>query len=151
MNKLLILGLACAALAAMPATSQPLQVNYPGDAAMDCAAITTEVARIDQIVADANAQVAKAEGQAKGANLGAAVAVEGMLRTGLLGRAPGMGRIANQAANVARQRAEQVKAQAAGEIQAATTRKALLSGLYTGKACDAPPAQPEAPAAPLGA
>ena len=55
--------------------------------------------------------------------------------------------------DAARQRAEQVKAQAAADIQTAGTRKALLSGLYSGKACDAPPAEPSvsavAPAAPL--
>lgn len=148
MKLLFVLGAACAVLASTSAAAQPLQASYPGDAAMDCPTIAAEVARMDQVVADANAQIAKAEGQARGANFGASVAVEGMLRTGLLGRMPGAGQIANQAANVARQRAEQVKAQAAADIQTAGTRKALLSGLYAGKACDAPPpALPEAPAA----
>ncbi|MEW5687180.1 MAG: hypothetical protein AB1942_19880 [Pseudomonadota bacterium] len=152
MQKLLLAGLAGMVLAAGPAAAQSLQVSYPGDASMDCAAISAEVARMDQFVLAANAQASKAEGQAQGANLGATVAVQGMLRTGLLGRVPGAGQLANQAANAARQRAEQVKAQAAADIQTAGTRKALLSGLYSGKACDAPPAEPTvaAPAAPLG-
>jgi hypothetical protein len=144
MNRLIFLGAACAALASTPVAAQPVQVSYPGDGAMDCPAITAEAARMDQLVADANAQIAKAEGQARGANLGASVAVEGMLRTGLLGRMPGAGQVANQAASMARQRAEQVKAQAATDIQAAGLRKAFLSGLHAGKGCDAPP-----PAAPL--
>jgi hypothetical protein len=154
MHKLLITSLVGAALVAGPAAAQTLQVSYPGDASMDCAAITAEVARMDQFVLAANSQASKAEGQAQGANLGASVAVQGMLRTGLLARAPGVGHFANQAANAARQRAEQVKAQAAADIQTAGTRKALLSGLYSGKACDAPPPEVPAPstatAAPLG-
>lgn len=153
MKLLLVLGAACAVLASTSAAAQPLQASYPGDAAMDCPTIAAEVARMDQVVADANAQIAKADGQARGASLGASVAVEGMLRTGLLGRMPGAGQFANQAAAAARQRAEQVKAQAGADIQAAGMRKALLSGLYTGKACDAPqPAPaPPAPSAPTGA
>jgi len=145
MQRLLIVSLAGAVFAG-PAAAQSLQVNYPGDASMDCAAITAEVTRMDQFVLAANAQASKAEGQAQGANLGAAVAVQGMLRTGLLARVPGAGQFANQAANAARQRAEQVKAQAAADIQTASTRKALLSGLYSGKACDMAPV----PASPLG-
>lgn len=121
------------------ASAQALQVSYPGDAAMDCQAIAGEAARMDQVTADAEARIAKAEGAAKGANLGAGIAVEGMLRTGLLGRVPGAGQLANNAANLARQRAEQTKAEAAAEIQTAGTRKALLAGLYAGKGCDAPP------------
>jgi hypothetical protein len=155
MNKLMMLSLAGALLAAGAATAEPLQVSYPADAGMDCPAIVAEVARMDQLVLAANSQMSRADGQAQGANLGATVAIQGMMRTGLLGRVPGAGQLANQAANAARQRAEQVKAQAATDIQTAGTRKALLSGLYSGKACDAPPVAAPAPvqaeaAAPLG-
>jgi hypothetical protein len=47
---------------------------------------------------------------------------------------------------MAKQRAAQAQAQAQETIQTATTRKALLAGLYSGKGCDAAPPAP-APAA----
>lgn len=147
MNKLMMLGAVCALVAGPAIAAEPLQVSYPSDAQMDCAAVAAEVGRMDQVIADANASAGKAEGSAKGAGLAGTVAVEGMLRTGLLGRMPGLGQAANQMSNMARQRAEQVKAQAAETINTANTRKALLAGLYSGKGCDAAPAaQPAAPA-----
>jgi hypothetical protein len=149
MTRLVSIGAACAVLFAAPAlAAEPLQVSYPSDAQMDCAAIAAESGRMDLVIADANAQIAKADGSARGAGLAGTVAVEGMLRTGLLGRMPGAGQFANQAANAARQRAEQVKAQAGQTINTANTRKALLAGLYSGRSCDAPPAA--AAAAPAG-
>lgn len=127
------------------AADAPLQVSYPGDATMGCAAIAGESARMDQVIYASNQEIAKADGGARGANMASSVAVEGMLRTGLLGRAPGLGMFANNAASMAKQRAEAVKAQAGERIQTANTRKALLAGLYAGKSCDAPP-PPEPPA-----
>ena len=104
-------------------------------------------------MADANARIGKANGSAQGAGLASTVAVEGMLRTGVLGRVPGAGMFANQAANMAKQRAAQVQAEAANTIQTATTRKAVMVGLYAGKGCDAPSAEPavDTAAAPTGA
>jgi len=144
----IFLAAAAAVLVAGPASAQQLQVNYPGDASMDCAAISAEATRLDQLTADANAQVAKANGTAQGAGLASTVAVEGMLRTGMLGRMPGAGMFANNMANAAKQRAAQVQAQAQETIQTATTRKALLAGLYSGKGCDAAPPAPAEPATP---
>jgi len=158
MRKIITVGVAVAALVSgSVASAQGLQVSYPTDASMDCAAVAAESARMDQLVADANARIAKANGSAQGAGLASTVAVEGMLRTGVLGRVPGAGMFANQAANAAKQRAAQVRAQAESDIQTATTRKAVMVGLYSGKGCDAAPAQPataaepEAAAAPTGA
>lgn len=146
MKTLTIAGAVCVALLGTPALAvQALQVSYPTDGQMDCAAVAAESGRMDQLIGEANAQVAKADGSARGAGLAGTVAVEGMLRTGLLGRMPGLGQAANQVSNMARQRAEQVKVQAAETINTANTRKALLAGLYSGKGCDAP--APEAPAA----
>ena len=150
MQKIFI-GAAAAALIAGSASAQALQVNYPGDASMDCAAIAAEGSRMDQLMSDANIQVSKANGSAQGAGLASTVAVEGMLRTGMLGRVPGAGMFANSMANAAKQRAAQVQAQAQETIQTATTRKALLAGLYSGKGCDAAPAQPAAQAEPVTA
>lgn len=131
----------------------PLQISYPTDASLDCAGLAAEAGRMDSLIAQANQQVAGADGSAKGANLASTVAVEGLARSGLLGRMPGLGGFANQAAGLARQRAETVRANAAQTVQTATTRKALMSGLWSGKGCDAPPAAAVAtpPAAPASA
>jgi hypothetical protein len=50
---------------------------------------------------------------------------------------------------MAKQRAEQVRAAAAETVQIATTRKALMGGLWTGKGCDAPPPAPIVEAEPV--
>lgn len=129
------LAIAGSAFAAEP----PLQVSYPTDGQMDCPAIVAEVARMDALIAQTNQQVASADGSAKGVGMASTVAVEGLLRTGLLGRVPGAGMFANGAANMAKQRAETVRANAAQTIQVAETRKAMMGGMYAGKACDAAP------------
>jgi hypothetical protein len=151
MTKIFIAGAAAAALFAGSASAQALQVSYPGDASMDCAAIAAEGGRMDQLMTNANTQAAKANGSAQGAGLASTVAVEGMLRTGMLGRVPGAGMFASNMANMAKQRAAQVQAQAQETIQTATTRKALLAGLYSGKGCDVAPAAPAAQAEPVAA
>lgn len=153
MRKFITVGVAVAALfSGSAASAQGLQVSYAADASMDCAAIAAESGRMDQLMADANARAGKANGSAQGAQLASTVAVEGMLRTGVLGRMPGAGRFANQAAGLAKQRAAQVQAEAANTIQAATTRKAMMAGLYSGKGCDAPAEAPSEDAAePTGA
>lgn len=144
MNTKTLIGLAAVLAFATPALAQPqLQVSYAGDGQMSCSAIVAELARMDAIIAQANQQAVSADGSAKGVSLASGVAVEGMLRTGLLGRVPGAGMFANNAANMAKQRAETVRANAAQTIQTADTRKALMGGMYAGKACDAPPPAPE--------
>ena len=151
MRKTFAIGLAVGMLASTAwAADAPLQVSYAGDASMDCAAIAAESVRMDQVITQAMGQNAGADGAARGAGLASTVAVEGLARSGMLARMPGVGMFANQAANMARQHSEAVKAQAANTIQTANTRKALLSGLYAGKSCDAPPAVPVAATAPAG-
>lgn len=155
MNKIITVGVAVAALfSGSAASAQGLQVSYPTDASMDCAAIAAESGRMDQLVLDANTKVGKADGSAQGAGIASTVAVEGLMRSGMLGRVPGVGMFANQAAGMAKQRAAQVRAQAESDIQVATTRKAVMVGLYSGKGCDAPAAAAAPPpaesAAPTG-
>lgn len=118
------------------AAEAPLQVSYATDAALDCGGIAAELARADGVISQANQQIASADGAAKGAGLAGTVAVEGMLRTGVLGRAPGLGMLANRASGAARQGAEAKKAQAADTIRTAETRKAMLGGMWAGKACN---------------
>jgi hypothetical protein len=151
MLKTVTLATALLAISAGSAAAQGLQVSYPSDATMDCAALSAESARMDQLMADANAQTAKADGSARGAGLASTLAVEGLARSGMLGRVPGVGMFANNAANMAKQRAEQVRAAAAETVQIATTRKALMGGLWTGKGCDAPAPAPVVEAEPAQA
>lgn len=147
MRRSLAIGLAAGLFAgAAGAAEAPLQVSYSTDASMDCTAIAGESVRMDQLIAGANGQINGADGAQKGAGLAGALASEGLARSGVLARAPGLGMLANQAQSMARQRAEAQKAQAAALIQTATTRKALLAGLYAGKTCDAAPAPAPAPA-----
>lgn len=148
MRKIISTAAALAALlAGSAASAQGLQVSYSTDASMDCAAIAAESGRMDQLIADANARIGKANGSAQGAGLASTVAVEGLARSGMLARVPGVGMFANQAAGMAKQRAAQARAQAESDIQVATTRKAVMVGLYSGKGCDAQPAAAAEPAA----
>jgi len=152
MRKTFAVSLAAAMLVSTSSfAADQLQISYPTDAGMDCTAIATESARMDQVIATATGQINGADGSARGAGLASTVAVEGLARSGMLAKMPGVGMFANQAAGLARQRSESVKAQAGQTIQTANTRKALLSGLYSGKACDAaPPPAPAQTAAPAG-
>jgi hypothetical protein len=145
-----ILALAAAMAMANPAIAAepPLQVSYPTDSQMDCPSIAAEVARMDALIAQSNSQVMSADGSAKGVGMASSVAVEGLARSGLLARVPGAGMFANGAANMARQRADAVRASAAQTIQTAETRKAMMGGMYAGKACDAAPAPAVAVAQP---
>jgi hypothetical protein len=140
LKTILIATVAFAITAPAFAAEPPLQVSYPTDGQMDCPSIVAEVARMDALIAQTNQQVVSADGSAKGVGMASAVAVEGLVRSGLLGRVPGAGMFANGAANMAKQRAETVRANAAQTIQVAETRKAMMGGMYAGKACDAPPA-----------
>src|SRR5687768_8321146 len=130
MRKTFAAGLAVAMLATSAIAAEPaLQVSYAADASMDCASIAAESVRKDQVIATPTGQINGADGSARGAGLASTVAVEGLARSGALARVPGIGMFANQAANMARQRGEAVKAQAANTIQTANIRKALLAGL----------------------
>lgn len=149
-----ILGLIAAltvSVGAATGADAPLQIAYPTDAQLDCAGLAAEASRMDALVAQANQQAASADGAARGAGLASTIAVEGLVRSGMLARVPGLGGFANQAAGLARQRAETVRANLAQTIQVATTRKALMSGLWSGKSCDATTAPAPGPAGPAGA
>ena len=57
MRNIITIGVAAAALlSGSAAQAQGLQVSYSTDASLDCAAIAAESARMDQVVADANAR-----------------------------------------------------------------------------------------------
>ena len=134
------------------AAEPTLQVSYPGDAQMDCAALTTEIGRMEGIMGISSDEAAKAKGTAQAAELGASVGVNAALYSGALGRVPGLGMFGNAAAGVAKQRAAQKEAEAKERIRTAETRRAMLMGMHAGKSCGvaqvAPAAAPaETPAA----
>ncbi|MGA0605293.1 hypothetical protein ACO2Q0_04765 [Phenylobacterium sp. VNQ135] len=139
--------LALAAAPAVGAESQ-LQVSYPTDASLDCSGLAAELARAEQAIADANNKISSANGAARGAGAAGTLAVEGLMRSGLLSRAPGLGGLANQASYAAKQRAATAQQQAADQIRVAETRRAMLAGMSAGKACGAPVAVPPPQALP---
>lgn len=139
-TKQIITGLALvgAFATASQAGAQTLQLSYPTDATMTCEQINGEIARMDQLVGASNSAIASAGGTAKAANLGATVAVEAALRTGALGRMPGLGRFANMAASQAQASAAAKAERENQNIQLAQQRRAVMGGLYQGRGCNAP-------------
>jgi len=120
------------------AQAPPLQVTYPTDPSMTCEQLVSEVARMDQLMT-ANAQgMASAQGGAQAANLGQTVAIEGLARSGVLGRMPGIGMFANAAGGMAKQSAAAKQKLLQDEMQTAQTRKTVMIGLYQGRGCGAP-------------
>lgn len=119
------------------ASAQTLQLTYPTDATMSCEQISGEMARMDQMMGAANSAIANADGTAKAANLGASVAMEAALRTGALGRMPGLGRFASMAASQAQASAAARTERETQNIQLAQQRRAVMGGIYQGKGCNA--------------
>jgi hypothetical protein len=140
---------------AAQAADAPLQMSYPTDASLTCEGLTTEIARMDQIMGVSNDAIAGANGQARAAELGASAAVNGALYSGALGKVPGLGMFANRAAAMARQNAANKAAQQEANIRTAEGRKAMLNGIYMGKNCaamstaSAPVAAPAAAVVPV--
>ena len=135
----IIAGLAAAGLvaAASQAGAQSLQLTTPMDASMTCDQINAEIARMDQVMGVSNGAIASAEGAARGAEAAASLGVNAALYSGALGRVPGLGMFANAAAAQAKASAA-AKAQREGQnIQIAQQRRAIMSGLYQGKGCNA--------------
>ncbi len=132
------LALASAVAVAGQASAQTLQLTYPTDATMSCEQINAELARMDQLMGASTSAIASADGTAKAANLGATVAVEAALRSGALGRMPGLGRFANMAASQAQASAAARAERENQNIQLAQQRRAVMGGLYQGKGCNAP-------------
>jgi len=130
---------ATAAFAAAP----PLQISYPTDGSLSCDALLAEVARMDELMGVSAGSASSAEGTARATEMGAAAALTGALHTGALGRVPGLGMFANQASAAARRRADEEAARHQEMMRTAEARRALVSGLYQGRNCDAPPPAPE--------
>ena len=141
MRKIVAAGLAGAfvlsgaALAADP----PLQVSYPTDATLDCAGLAAELLRMDTVIAEANKDISSAGASAQGAGIANAVATEGLVRSGALGGLGAFGGLAARGLAAAQQKAQQGAANKAAlaqeTIKTAETRKLLIGGLSTGKAC----------------
>ncbi|OYW30546.1 MAG: hypothetical protein B7Z44_00720 [Caulobacter sp. 12-67-6] len=135
----IIAGLAAVGVvvAASQAGAQSLQLTTPMDASMTCDQINAEIARMDQVMGVSNGAIASAEGAARGAEAAASLGVNAALYSGALGRVPGLGMFANAAAAQAKASAA-AKAQREGQnIQIAQQRRAIMSGLYQGKGCNA--------------
>ena len=122
----------------------PLQISYPGDAQMDCPALSAEIGRMEGIMGISSDEASKAQGTARAAELGASVGVNAALYSGALGRVPGLGMFGNAAAGMAKSRAAQKEAEAKERIRTAETRRAMLMGMHAGKSCGVAAATPAA-------
>ncbi|PWE17104.1 hypothetical protein DDZ18_10420 [Marinicauda salina] len=135
--------LAASALVACATTSNStqaalepaLQVSYPGDADMSCAELETEIARMEQMMADAQQGAASAEASEQVAGAAGAAAVSAAGYSGALGRAPGLGILANAASGVAADRARAEAERRAENARTAELRRTSLNGLHAGKGC----------------
>ncbi|HYG27878.1 MAG TPA: hypothetical protein VD906_13335 [Caulobacteraceae bacterium] len=128
------LALVFAATSAVAAEPQ-LQISYPTDGALDCAGLTTEIARMDGIMGVSSDTARKAEGTGKAVELGTSAAINGALYSGALGAVPGAGLLANGLGGFAKNRAAAKKKQAEETQRTAETRRAMLMGIYQGKSC----------------
>lgn len=143
MGRRIRLALACTAVLFAGATgvlAQPVQVSTPQDASMTCDQLVAEAVRMDALVAASSQEAAGAANTAKGAGVATTLATEGLMRSGMLGRMPGVGMFANKANAMSQQRAAEKQQQEAQEIQAAQMRKTIMAALYQGKNCAAAPA-----------
>lgn len=135
------------------AAEPPMQVSYPGDGALTCEGLASEIAKVEGILGISSEQVASARGAGQAAELGTSVAINGALYSGALGRVPGLGLMGNAAGGLMKQRAAAKEAAAKEQIRTAETRRAMLMGMHTGKGCGAAAAEvpaataPETPAA----
>ena len=122
----------------------PLQTSYPGDAQMDCAALTAEIGRMEGIMGISNDAAAKAQGTARAAELGASVGINAALYSGALGSVPGLGLFGNAAAAAAKRSAAAKEAAAKEQIRTAEMRRSMLMGIHAGKSCGVAQAAPAA-------
>ena len=81
-----------------------IQVSMPGDANMGCPELAAEIARMDQIIGQAQQNQANAQGNGQVAGAVGAAATSAALYSGTLGSVPGLGFLARGAENAARAR-----------------------------------------------
>lgn len=127
------------ALASGGAATAQMQMTQGSDATLTCEQLAAEVARMDQAMVLANNAIAGADGAARAADMGASLGMEAALRSGALTKMPGLGRFASLAASAAKQAAASKAEQGAQNIQIAQQRRAIMSGLYQGRACGSAP------------
>jgi hypothetical protein len=123
--------IATTAVAAEP----PLQISYPGDGALNCEGLGTEITKVETILGISTDSAARAEGAGRAAELGTSVAINGALYSGALGAVPGLGLFGNAAGGMMKARAAAKAKQAQETIRTAETRRAMLMGMYQGKGC----------------
>ncbi len=118
-----------------------LQVSYVTDGSLTCEQLTVEIATVAQIAGIAAQNAQNAENQGAMANIATSVAINGALYSGALGAVPGLGLFANAAGAMARRNAEARARAEAERIRIAEQRHSLLTGIYQGRQCGAPPTE----------
>lgn len=127
------------------AEADSIQISQPGDGAMSCVQLATEVGRMDQIVSGAEKAKSNAESNGRMANVAGSVATNAAVYSGVLGSVPGLGFFGSAVEGAVKADAEAEAKQQAQTVQNAQMRRVSLMGIYQGKGCMNAPA-PLAPA-----
>ena len=120
----------------------PLQVSYVTDGGLTCEQLFGEIGRMEEIAGISAENARNAETQGALVDGAASVAVSAALYSGALGAVPGLGMFANAAGAAARRNAEARARAEAERIRVAEQRHSLLTGIYQGRQCGAPPPAP---------
>jgi hypothetical protein len=117
-----------------------LQVSYVTDGNLTCEQLTGEITRMEEIAGISAQNARNAQTQGAIADGAASVAINAALYSGALGAVPGLGLFANMAGQAARRNGEARARAEAERIRIAEQRHSLLTGIYQGRQCGAPPA-----------
>ena len=112
-----------------------LVASQPGDADMECDALNTEIAEMDQLMAQSDQNARNAETSGATANAAAGLATNAALYSGALGSVPGLGFAANAAGGMAQRNAQAEAERQAENARTAELRRTALMGIYAGKGC----------------
>tara|TARA_B100000678_G_scaffold290356_1_gene303093 strand:- start:1078 stop:1515 length:438 start_codon:yes stop_codon:yes gene_type:complete len=112
-----------------------LVASQPGDADMECDALSTEIAEMDALMAQSVQNARNAETSGATASAAAGAATDAALYSGALVRVPGLGFAANAAKGVAQRNAQAEAERQAENARTAELRRTALMGIYAGKGC----------------
>ena len=112
-----------------------LVANQQGDADLSCEEISTELDKMNVLLAESEQGEANAEATGAVAGTATNAAVNTALYSGALSRVPGLGMVANAAGGIAQQRAKAEAEKQAENARRAELRRTALTGIAAGKGC----------------
>ena len=126
----------CATTGSSEPQTALIQVHNPGDSAMTCPELETEIAEMDALMAAEMQSAANAEARGDTAATGANVATNAALYSGALGQVPGLGFAANAAAGHSQAQARAEAERREENARRAELRRTSLMGIYQGRGCE---------------